>query len=103
MIDLDIAIYSLYPNVITIRGDVAYDKDDNEVTYDLSAVTEQSKKMFCKQTAKALLSNSDWSVLPDVGLANQTDFDVYRKALRDYVITPVAEPTFPVEPKAVWK
>ena len=32
------AIYKLYPNVITIRGDVAYDKDGNEVTYDNNAV-----------------------------------------------------------------
>ena len=32
------AIYKLYPNVITIRGDVAYDKDEQEVTYDSNAV-----------------------------------------------------------------
>jgi len=32
------AIYKLYPNVITIRGDIAYDKDEQEVTYDSNAV-----------------------------------------------------------------
>ena len=32
------AIYKLYANVITIRGDVAYDKDEQEVTYDNNAV-----------------------------------------------------------------
>lgn len=32
------AIYKLYPNVVTIRGDVAYDKDNKEVTYDNNAV-----------------------------------------------------------------
>jgi hypothetical protein len=32
------AIYKLYPNIITIRGDVAYDKDEQEVTYDSNAV-----------------------------------------------------------------
>jgi hypothetical protein len=32
------AIYKLYPNVTVIRGDVAYDKDNNEVTYDNNAV-----------------------------------------------------------------
>ncbi len=32
------AIYKLYPNVITIRGDVAYDVDNNEVVYDENAV-----------------------------------------------------------------
>lgn len=32
------AIFKLYPNVVTIRGDVAYDKDEQEVTYDNNAV-----------------------------------------------------------------
>ena len=32
------AIYKLYNNVVTIRGDVAYDKDGNEVSYDADAV-----------------------------------------------------------------
>jgi hypothetical protein len=32
------AIYKLYPNVAIIRGDVAYDKDNNEVNYDNNAV-----------------------------------------------------------------
>ncbi len=32
------AIYKLYPNVVTIRGDVAYDKDEQEVAYDNNAV-----------------------------------------------------------------
>jgi hypothetical protein len=33
-----LAIVKLYPNVVTIRGDVAYDKDEQEVTYDNNAV-----------------------------------------------------------------
>ena len=32
------AILKLYPNVTVIRGDVAYDKDNQEVTYDNNAV-----------------------------------------------------------------
>ena len=32
------AIIDLYPSVVTIRGDTAYDKDGNEVAYDKSAV-----------------------------------------------------------------
>jgi hypothetical protein len=32
------AIYKLYPNITIIRGDVAYDKDEQEVTYDNNAV-----------------------------------------------------------------
>ena len=32
------AIFKLYPNVVTIRGDVAYDKDENIVEYNNDAV-----------------------------------------------------------------
>ena len=32
------AIFKLYPNVVTILGDVAHDKDGNEVAYDNNAV-----------------------------------------------------------------
>ena len=32
------AIHKLYPNVVTISGDIAYDKDGQEVTYDNNAV-----------------------------------------------------------------
>ena len=32
------AILKLYPNVVTIRGDVAYDANEQEVTYDEVAV-----------------------------------------------------------------
>jgi len=38
MIDKAKAIYKLNPSVVTIRGDVAYDADGNEVAYDKSAV-----------------------------------------------------------------
>ena len=37
------AIYKLYPQVVTIRGDVATDADGNEVAYDLQAVTAQAQ------------------------------------------------------------
>jgi hypothetical protein len=37
------AIYKLYPSVVRTVGDVAYDADGNEVTYDLAAVTAQAE------------------------------------------------------------
>jgi hypothetical protein len=37
------AIYKLYPNVVKTTGDVAYDAQGNEVTYDLQAVTAQAE------------------------------------------------------------
>jgi hypothetical protein len=36
MIYLNDAIYALNPSVVTIRGDVAYDKDEQVVQYDMA-------------------------------------------------------------------
>lgn len=102
MINFGQAIIELYPNVITIIGDIAYDADGNEVTYDLAAVTTQAQKDACKAQAKALLAASDWSVLPDVQITNKSAFDNYRAILRGYVISPVTDPTWPNEPQPVW-
>lgn len=38
------AIYKLYPQVVTIRGEVAYDKDENIVEYDQTAVEKEMVK-----------------------------------------------------------
>jgi len=97
------AIYKLYPNVVRTVGDIAYDADGNEAAYDLQTVTAQAKKDDCKAKAKALLSQTDWAVLPDVGLANQDAFVFYRLNLRNLVINPVADAVFEAEPKPVWK
>ena len=102
MINIIEAIYKLYPNVVRTIGDVAYDADGNEVAYDKEAVTTQAQKDDCKAKAKALLSQTDWAVLPDVGLANKADFESYRATLRNLVINPVAEPVFATEPEPVW-
>jgi len=37
------ALIKLYPNVIRTIGNIAYDADGNEVTYDLQAVTAQAQ------------------------------------------------------------
>ena len=48
------AIRKLYPNVVTIRGDVAYDANDNEVSYDNTAVeAEIAKHTYKEQRAMA--------------------------------------------------
>jgi len=96
------AIYKLYPNVVHTVGDEAFDADGNQVQYDLAAVTTQAQKDACKAQAKALLAASDWSVLPDVQITNKAAFDNYRAILRGYVISPVTDPTWPVEPQPVW-
>jgi hypothetical protein len=38
------AIYSFYNNVVTIRGDVAYDEQDNVVEYDPALVQAEMDK-----------------------------------------------------------
>jgi hypothetical protein len=43
MIDIQTAIYKLYPQAISTIGDIAYDKDGNEVAYDLAAVTAKAQ------------------------------------------------------------
>ena len=96
------AIYKLYPAIVTIRGDEAFDADGNQVQYDLQAVTTQAQKDDCKATAKAKLAASDWSQMADVQITNKAEFDNYRAILRGYVISPVTQPTWPVEPQPAW-
>jgi hypothetical protein len=51
------AIYKLNPTVVTIRGDIAYDKDDNEVAYDKDAaitLAEADAKAAIDAKASAL-------------------------------------------------
>jgi hypothetical protein len=56
----------------------------------------------CKQEAKRRIASSDWAVLPDVGLSNKADFETYRAALRNLIISPVANPEWPTEPDPIW-
>jgi hypothetical protein len=59
-------------------------------------------KDACSAKAKSLLAASDWSQLPDVGLANTADYVTYRGILRGYVTQPQVNPVWPVEPTPVW-
>jgi hypothetical protein len=70
-------------------------------------ITNQEKlskiqKDLCKSKAKELISNCDWSVLPDVKIQNKTEFENYRSQLRNLIINPVENPIFPVEPDPIW-
>lgn len=60
------------------------------------------KKDNCEVKAKELISNCDWSVLPDVNLQNKSDFENYRSKLRELIINPVENPVFPIEPDPIW-
>jgi hypothetical protein len=54
------AIYKLYPNVVTIRGDIAYDADENIVEYDLQAIeNEFNSNQYAINRAKEYPSIAD--------------------------------------------
>lgn len=104
------AVYSLYPQVVTIRGDEAFDADGNQVQYDLAAVDAQAGKSICKQQAVTILQQTDWTSIGDVGnpqmsnpyLVNQAAFIAYRSQIRALAVNPVAFPDWPTQPTAQW-
>jgi len=54
------AIYATHNNVVTIRGDVAYDADDVPITYDEAAVQAYiDANAYKEQRAKAYPSFAD--------------------------------------------
>ena len=61
------AIYKLYPQVVTIRGDVATDADGNEVAYDLQAVIAEAE---ATEAAKQATKDSATSKLKALGLTD---------------------------------
>nr|WMM95551.1 hypothetical protein MEP433_gp39 [Methylophilales phage MEP433] len=55
------AILKLNPTVVTVRGNVAYDKDDNEVTYDNAAVeAEVLSNAYKEQRAAEYPPHADY-------------------------------------------
>jgi hypothetical protein len=61
MIDFFQALIKLYPQVVTLTGDVATDANGNEITYDLQAVTAQAQtdaqaEITAKESAQAKLA-----------------------------------------------
>ena len=104
------AIYILYPQVVVIRDNVAYDVEENEVAYDPVAVQEEADKLSCADQAKAILTATDWTSIADVGdptkanpyLINQAEFVAYRSTVRGYAVNPVVDPVFPTAPTEQW-
>jgi len=52
MINFYDALYQLYPNIVRTLEDTAYDVNDNEVTYDKSAVEAKLAELQAAETAK---------------------------------------------------
>jgi hypothetical protein len=51
MITLHTAIYALNPSVVTIRGDVAYTQDEQEVAYDKDAAQAKLVELEAAEVA----------------------------------------------------
>lgn len=75
---------------------------ESDVNAEIQRLTNLQPLENCKNKAKTLIAASDWSVLPDVGLANVSDFQAYRGALRALILNPVVDPVWPTEPNPVW-
>jgi hypothetical protein len=52
MITLHDAIYALNSSVVTIRGDVAYDANEQEITYNMAQAQAKLAELEAEQTAK---------------------------------------------------
>jgi hypothetical protein len=76
-----LAILKLYPQVVTVRGDVAYDKDDNIVDYDLDLVKAEQAEEAKRQEALAYLASTDYMMTADYD-KDTTEVKVLRAAAR---------------------
>ena len=59
------SIYKLYPQVTVIRGDIAYDKDENIVEYDLALVQAEEALETKRQEAQTYLVSTDYMMTAD--------------------------------------
>jgi hypothetical protein len=51
MIDLHTAIYALNPTVTVIRGDIAYDANEQEIAYDMAQAQAKLTELQAAETA----------------------------------------------------
>ena len=84
MIALQQAIYKLNPTVVTIRGDVAYDKDENIVDYDIALVQAEEALEVKRQEAQAYLVSTDYMMTADYD-KDTTEVKVLRANARSVI------------------
>jgi hypothetical protein len=92
----------LYSGLEWLPDNTQTQPTEAEVQAEITRLNAQYPLDECKAEAKKRIAATDWAVLSDVGLQNQAEFVTYRAALRALIVTPVAEPSFPVEPQPVW-
>ena len=92
------AILKLNSSVVTVRGDTAYDANDNVVAYDNDAAVTEGNLMELRQERDRLIAETDWWASSDLTMtAAQT---TYRQALRDITdnATSLDDVTWPTKP-----
>lgn len=90
----------IYENIIWLDPRPIPTKKEWET--ERNKIIDYQPKQNCKNQAKSLIASSDWSVLPDVNIANKSEFESYRSVLRNYILNPVENPVFPTEPAPIW-
>ena len=78
------SIFKLYPNVTVIRGDIAYDKDENIVEYDLDLVQAEQALEAKRQEARAYLASTDYMMTADYD-KDTTEVKALRAAARQVI------------------
>lgn len=93
MINLHPTISKLYPQVTVIRGDIAYDKDENIVDYDLVLVQAEEALEAKRQEAQAYLVSTDYMMTADYD-KDTTEVKVLRANARAVIrINTLPKPT----------
>ena len=57
----------------------------------------------CYETACGLLTQTDWTQIPNSTLVNVAEFATYREQVRQYALNPVADPVWPTKPTEQWQ
>jgi len=83
------AIYKLYPNVTHIRGDIAYDKDEQEVIYDNASIdlliASEAYKNLRAVEYPSLANQLDmlWHAIDTGSLSKDSEFYKTLKMVKD--------------------
>ena len=110
------AIYSLYPNAVSIGGDaeIVLDANDSDITstIDMDAVETKAAELLTAQNLIDLrkernlrLQETDWVVIKEReeggSVSNFADWKTYRQALRDITdsATSLDDVTWPEKPE----
>jgi len=81
-----------------------------QVEAEQATLDAQAPLTACTNQASSLLSQTDWTSIPDVAnpavsnpyLMNQSEFLAYRSTVRNLAVNPVANPVFPPLPTQKW-